>query len=105
STIEKQHLFNQQELELKKEKDKKDHELMELLMKKELELKENAQQLKEEAQRQKQKLGKRKECERIMTTDLTPLQPAIRKVYEQMQAKIIKEWEEEGLLGDDWLML
>ncbi|KAI3925656.1 hypothetical protein MKW92_053548, partial [Papaver armeniacum] len=99
ATIEKQHILNQQELELKKEKDKKDHELMELLMKKELELKEKSQQLKEEAQRQKEKLGKRKECERIMTTDLTPLQPAIRKVYEQMQAKIIKEWEEEGLLG------
>ncbi|RZC87628.1 hypothetical protein C5167_036169 [Papaver somniferum] len=105
TTVEKQHLLNQQELELKKEKDKKDHELMEILMKKELELKEKDQQLKEEAQRQKQKLGKRKECERIMTTDLTPLQPAIRKVYEQMQAKIIKEWEEEGLLGDDWLMI
>ncbi|XP_026416043.1 uncharacterized protein LOC113311418 [Papaver somniferum] len=89
TTVEKQHLLNQQELELKKEKDKKDHELMELLMKKELELKEKDQQLKEEAQRQKQKLGKRKECERIMTTDLTPLQPAIRKAYEQMQAKII----------------
>ncbi|KAI3971805.1 hypothetical protein MKW92_046039 [Papaver armeniacum] len=102
--MEKQHLFNQQELVLKKEKDEKDHERMELLMKKKLELKEKAQQLNEEAQRKKEKLRKRKECECIMTTDLNPLQPSIQKVYEQMQEKIMKEWEEEGLLWDDWLM-
>ncbi|KAI3979172.1 hypothetical protein MKX01_016997, partial [Papaver californicum] len=73
-----------QEMELNKEKDKKDHELLELLTIKELELKEKAHHLKEEAQMQKDKLGKQKECERIMTIDCTDLQPAVRKVYEQI---------------------
>ncbi|KAF5198131.1 hypothetical protein FRX31_012282 [Thalictrum thalictroides] len=87
-TLEKQFDFNREELELKKEKDKRESELREQVIKMELELKERNQKMKEKAQ-------KRKEQERILNKDLTNLQPAVRETFERMQAKILKEWEND----------
>ncbi|KAL6546829.1 hypothetical protein OROMI_022550 [Orobanche minor] len=92
-TLERQFDFNREELELKKEKDKRDSELREQVIKMELEFKERNQKMKEKAQ-------KRKEQERILNKDLTNLQPAVRETFERMQAKILKEWENDTLFSE-----
>lgn len=99
-TIEKQISFNQEVLELKKEKDKKEYELRKQLLKMEIEFKERDQKLKEEAQKRKEKEKKRKNQERLLNQDLNKLQPVLREAFERMQAEILKEWENDGLFGD-----
>lgn len=64
-------------------------------------MREKSQKLKEETQKSKQKAYKRKEQERILNTNLEKLQPVLRIAYEKMQAQILKEWENEGLFGDE----
>ncbi|KAL2458638.1 NAM-associated domain-containing protein [Forsythia ovata] len=64
---------------MKREKDRKEFELREQVMKKEIELKEKAQKLREIAQR-------RQEQERIMNQDLSKLSPTVRASYEIFQA-------------------
>ncbi|KAF5196622.1 hypothetical protein FRX31_013791, partial [Thalictrum thalictroides] len=59
----------------------------------ELEFKVRNQKMKEKAQ-------KRKEQERILNKDLTNLQPAVRETFERMQAKILKEWENDSLFRE-----
>ncbi|KAL6504327.1 hypothetical protein OROGR_026250 [Orobanche gracilis] len=48
----------------------------------------------------KRKALKRKEDERILGKDLSKLAPNVRLKFEVMQAKILKEWEEDGSFGD-----
>ncbi|KAL2522014.1 uncharacterized protein Fot_25937 [Forsythia ovata] len=93
-TLEKQVNVNLVDLEMKREKDRKEFELREQVMKKEIELKEKAQKLRERAQR-------RQEQERIMNQDLSKLPPTVRASYEIFQGQILKEWEIEGLFGND----
>ncbi|RZC81810.1 hypothetical protein C5167_044375 [Papaver somniferum] len=90
STLEKQHAINQQNMEWREQ-----------MFKKDFELREKSQKLKEETQKSKQKAYKRKEQERILNTNLEKLQPVLRIAYEKMQAQILKEWENEGLFGDE----
>ncbi|KAL6574350.1 hypothetical protein OROHE_001254 [Orobanche hederae] len=78
--------LNRVELELKKEKEKKDYELREKIFTEEIEFKKQTQ--------------KRKDQERILDKDLSRLAPNLRKKYEQMQAQILKEWEKDGYFGD-----
>ncbi|KAL2503598.1 NAM-associated domain-containing protein [Abeliophyllum distichum] len=93
-TLEKQVNVNLVDLDMKREKDRKEFELREQVMKKEIELKEKAQKLRERAQR-------RQEQERIMNQDLTKLSPNVRASYEIFQGQILKEWESEGLFGNN----
>ncbi|RZC77287.1 hypothetical protein C5167_001445 [Papaver somniferum] len=64
------------------------------MLKKDLELKQRAQALKE-------KMEKRKDDERILDTDLNKLQPMLRDALKKRQARILKEWEKEGLFGNE----
>ncbi|KAL5728008.1 hypothetical protein ACHQM5_001137 [Ranunculus cassubicifolius] len=93
SSLEKQFEWNRVDLELKKEREKKDYELRKKIFNAEIELKERNQKMKEKAQ-------KRKEQERILEKDLTKLTLNVRVKYETMQAHILKEWEKEGFFGE-----
>ena len=113
STLEKQIKVNEEELKLKREKDKKEFELREQIMKKEIELKEKAQKmkekdqqlkkknqrLKEKEQNMKEKAQKRQEQDRILNQDVNKLPLALRSTFEIYQAQILKEWENDGLFG------
>ncbi|KAI3973548.1 hypothetical protein MKW92_047903, partial [Papaver armeniacum] len=46
-------------------------------------------------------LAERKEEERILNKDLEKMQPALRKAYKIIQARILKKWKEDGTLGND----
>ncbi|KAL5709323.1 hypothetical protein ACHQM5_020027 [Ranunculus cassubicifolius] len=93
SSLERQFELNRVDLELKKEREKKDYELREKIFNVEIELKERNQKMKEKAQ-------KRKEQERILEKDLTKLAPNVQVLYETMQAQIVKEWEKDGFFGE-----
>ncbi|KAL5720819.1 hypothetical protein ACHQM5_013451 [Ranunculus cassubicifolius] len=93
SSLEKQFEWNRADLELKKEREKKDYELREKIFNAEIGLKERNQKMKEKAQ-------KRKEQERILEKDLSKLAPNVRVKYETMQAQILKEWEKDGFFGE-----
>lgn len=97
STIEKQNVFSQKELELKIEKERKEFELM----KEDLALKKKAYELKEEARKKKEMIAERIEEERILNKDLDKMQPVMRKAYKIIQARILKKWKEDGTLGND----
>ncbi|KAK9134155.1 hypothetical protein Syun_013485 [Stephania yunnanensis] len=81
STLES-HL--KEDLEQRKEKDKKDHELKEHATTRELEVKENAQ--------------KRREQERILNTDVSKLPLPLQKEFDMHQTKIMREWKEKDIL-------
>ncbi|KAL6572234.1 hypothetical protein OROMI_013192 [Orobanche minor] len=80
--LERQADLNRAELELKKEKDKKDFELRREIFTSEIESKKEANEVKKGAL-------KRKEQERILDKELTRLAPNVRKKYELMQAQIL----------------
>ncbi|KAL2532874.1 NAM-associated domain-containing protein [Abeliophyllum distichum] len=100
-TLEKHIEFNQKELELKREKDMKQFEMREQTLRKDLELKDTAQKLKIKDQELRERAQKRQEQHRIMNQDISKLTPALRKTYEIYQAKILKEWENDDLFGND----
>ncbi|CAH9075038.1 unnamed protein product [Cuscuta epithymum] len=79
STLEKQVDVNRASMQMREQ-----------VLMKEIELKEKAQKLKEEGQR-------RQYQNRIMNQDLSKLSPSVRASYDVMQAKILKEWESDGL--------
>ncbi|KAI3973010.1 hypothetical protein MKX01_019668 [Papaver californicum] len=86
TTLEKQHIIKQQNLEWREQ-----------MLRKDFELRERSMKLKEEAQMSKKKAYTRKKLERISNTDLESLQPALRTAYEKWQTQILKEWQNEGL--------
>lgn len=92
-TLERQFDLNREELEMKKEREKKDFELREKILNMEIKLKERNQKMKEKTQ-------KRKEQERILEKDLTKLRPNLRETFQKMQAQILKEWENDNFLGE-----
>ncbi|KAI3888493.1 hypothetical protein MKX03_015123, partial [Papaver bracteatum] len=53
------------------------------------------------AQDLKGKMEKQKDDERILDTDLKKLQPMLRDALKKRQAQILKEWEKEGLFGNE----
>ncbi|KAL2543772.1 NAM-associated domain-containing protein [Forsythia ovata] len=67
--------------------------------------KEKKRKLNEEKCRKPKKLReraqRRQEQERIMNQDLSKLSPTVRASYEIFQGQILKEWEIEGLFGND----
>ncbi|CAH9081016.1 unnamed protein product [Cuscuta epithymum] len=72
STLEKQVDVNRESMEIRKQ-----------VLMKEIELKEKGQ--------------RRQNQNRIMNQDLSKLSPFVRASYEYMQAKILKEWDNDGL--------
>ncbi|KAK2647620.1 hypothetical protein Ddye_015109 [Dipteronia dyeriana] len=113
STLERKIKVNEEELELKREKDNKEFQLREQTMKKEIKLKEKAQKMKEKAQQLKEndqrlkkkeqeikeKAQKRQEQDRFLNQDVNKLPQALRSTFEIYQAQILKEWENDGLFG------
>lgn len=70
SSLERQFSFTQEELELKKEKDKKNYLLRKQAIKMKMKFKKEVQ--------------KRKDQERILNHDLTKLQPVLREAVKRM---------------------
>ncbi|KAI3870850.1 hypothetical protein MKX03_013741 [Papaver bracteatum] len=70
-------------------------------MKDDLALNKKAYELKKEARKKKEMLAERIEEERILNKDLEKMQPALRKAYKIIQARILKKWKEYGTLGND----
>ncbi|CAH9142463.1 unnamed protein product [Cuscuta epithymum] len=91
-------------MEFRKEKDEKEFQLKEQVMKKEIELKENDQKLKEKAQKSrdedramKLEQERRQDQRCILNQDLSKLSESVRTSYEIMQTEILKEWKKDGL--------
>ncbi|KAL6577432.1 hypothetical protein OROMI_011708 [Orobanche minor] len=82
SSLEKQIELNSADLDLKK-----------TIFSAEIKLKERNQLMKEKTQ-------KRRDQERILVTNLSNLTPSVRSFYEVMEANILKEWENDGYLGE-----
>ncbi|KAL6535289.1 hypothetical protein OROMI_026663 [Orobanche minor] len=93
TSLEKQFDLNRVELDLKKEREKKEYDLREKIFNAEIELKKSNHVM-------KQKALKRQEEERILEKDLSKLSPNVRRKYEIMQSRILKEWEKDGYFGD-----
>ncbi|GER33348.1 K+ efflux antiporter 1 [Striga asiatica] len=94
STLEKQVGVNQASLNMKEQAMKKEMELKEKVMRREIELKEAAQKQRKEDHAIKMKEQRKQQ---IMNQDLCVLSPSLRASYEAMQAKILKDWENEIL--------
>ncbi|GER40340.1 glutathione S-transferase THETA 2 [Striga asiatica] len=120
-TLEMHVAITREELELKKEKEKKEHDLREQVIKKEfkmkqkaqrlkkkdqemkervIEMKENAQRLKIKDQELKEKAQRRHDQEFIMNQDVTKLSPTMRETIEIYRVQILKEWENECCISN-----
>ncbi|MCL7041318.1 hypothetical protein MKW94_030895, partial [Papaver nudicaule] len=97
STLEKQNAFNQEELELKKEKERKEFELMQ----EDLALKRKAHESREETRKKKAMLEERRDDERILAINVETQTPALREYYELLQKRILKKWKEDATSGND----
>ncbi|KAL2490700.1 putative LRR receptor-like serine/threonine-protein kinase [Abeliophyllum distichum] len=75
--------------------------MREQTLRKDLELKDIVQKLKIKDQELRERAQKRQEQHRIINQDIGKLTPALRQTYEIYQAKILKEWENEDLFGND----
>ncbi|GER41345.1 WD repeat-containing protein 65 [Striga asiatica] len=113
--------ITREELELKKEREKKEHELREQVIKKEFEMKQKAQRLKKKGQQMKKRViemkenaqrlkmkdqelkenaQRRRDQEIIMNQDVTKLSPAMRETIELYRVQILKEWENDCCINN-----